>query len=85
MDEYTDYVATRWYRAPELLIGHQPYGAQVDIWALGCVFAESVSSRPLFPGSTDLDQLYLIRKTLAERATDDDEPEASTDEISTVN
>ena len=41
-DILTDYVATRWYRAPELLVGETKYDSKVDIWALGCVFAEFV-------------------------------------------
>lgn len=63
-DEYTDYVATRWYRAPELLVGDTTYGFPVDVWAIGCVFAELITGQPLWPGKSDLDQLYLIRKTL---------------------
>ncbi len=63
-DEYTDYVATRWYRAPELLVGDTAYGPPVDIWAIGCVFAELISGQALWPGKSDVDQLYLIRKTL---------------------
>nr|XP_033770998.1 cyclin-dependent kinase-like 4 isoform X2 [Geotrypetes seraphini] len=63
-DDYTDYVATRWYRAPELLVGDTQYGAAVDIWAIGCVFAELLSGQPLWPGKSDMDQLYLIIRTL---------------------
>lgn len=63
-DYYTDYVATRWYRAPELLVGDTQYGPPVDVWAIGCVFAELLSGIPLWPGKSDMDQLYLIRKTL---------------------
>ena len=70
-DYYTDYVATRWYRAPELLVGDTQYGPAVDVWALGCVFAELLSGIPLWPGKSDMDQLYLIRKTLGELETDD--------------
>lgn len=47
--EMTDYVATRWYRSPELLVG-APYSKEVDIWALGCIFAEIIDGNPLFPG-----------------------------------
>ena len=65
-DDYTDYVATRWYRSPELLVGDTQYGPPVDIWAIGCVFAELISGQPLWPGRSDVDQLYLIRKTLGE-------------------
>ncbi|XP_059504390.1 cyclin-dependent kinase-like 4 [Stegostoma tigrinum] len=63
-DDYTDYVATRWYRAPELLVGDTQYGATVDIWAVGTVFAELVSGQALWPGKSDVDQIYLIIRTL---------------------
>ena len=63
-EPYTDYVATRWYRAPELLVGDTQYGPPVDVWAVGCVFAELVKGDALWPGKSDVDQLYLIRKTL---------------------
>ncbi|KAM7540579.1 hypothetical protein Aperf_G00000044358 [Anoplocephala perfoliata] len=63
-DTYTDYVATRWYRSPELLVGDTHYGPPVDIWAVGCVFAEMLTRLPLWPGRSDLDQLYLITKNL---------------------
>ncbi|KAI9206349.1 cyclin-dependent kinase-like 2 [Polychytrium aggregatum] len=62
--KYTDYVATRWYRAPELLVGDTEYGKAVDVWATGCIFAEILTGQPLFPGDTDLDQLYRIMKCL---------------------
>ncbi|XP_064600510.1 cyclin-dependent kinase-like 1 [Liolophura sinensis] len=65
-DEYTDYVATRWYRAPELLVGDTQYGPPVDIWAIGCVFAELLTGQALWPGRSDVDQLYLIKKTLGD-------------------
>jgi cyclin-dependent kinase-like len=61
--KYTDYVATRWYRAPELLVGDVSYGKPVDVWALGCMFAELSDGQPLFPGESDLDQLCLIIQT----------------------
>lgn len=63
-ENYTDYVATRWYRAPELLVGDTMYGPPVDIWAIGCVFAELVRGEALWPGKSDADQLYLIRTSL---------------------
>lgn len=65
-DDYTDYVATRWYRAPELLVGDTKYGPPVDVWAIGCVLAELISGQALWPGRSDVDQLYLIRKTLGD-------------------
>ncbi|XP_078034171.1 cyclin-dependent kinase-like 4 [Augochlora pura] len=60
----TDYVATRWYRSPELLLGEPRYGKPVDIWATGCLYAEMVTGSPLFPGDSDVDQLYRITKVL---------------------
>lgn len=63
-DKYTDYVATRWYRAPELLVGDTQYGPPVDIWAIGCVVAEMLTGSPLWPGRSDLDQLFQIINTL---------------------
>ncbi|XP_064090290.1 cyclin-dependent kinase-like 4 isoform X2 [Macrobrachium nipponense] len=65
-ENYTDYVATRWYRAPELLVGDTQYGPAVDVWAIGCVLAEMVKGEALWPGKSDVDQLYLIRKTLGD-------------------
>ncbi|KAK6621531.1 Cyclin-dependent kinase-like 1 [Polyplax serrata] len=65
-ENYTDYVATRWYRAPELLVGDTMYGPPVDIWAIGCVFAELVRGEALWPGKSDADQLYLIRTSLGD-------------------
>lgn len=64
--EYTDYVATRWYRAPELLVGDTQYGPPVDVWAIGCVHAELVRGEALWPGKSDVDQLYQIRKTVGD-------------------
>lgn len=57
---YTSYVATRWYRAPELLLHPGRYDASVDIWAIGCLAAELLTGRPAFPGKTDSDQLSKI-------------------------
>ncbi|XP_013383012.1 cyclin-dependent kinase-like 5 [Lingula anatina] len=60
---YTDYVATRWYRSPELLLG-APYGKAVDIWAIGCILGELSDGQPLFPGESEIDQLYMIQKVM---------------------
>ncbi|KAI5234965.1 Cyclin-Dependent Kinase-Like 1 [Manis pentadactyla] len=63
---YTDYVATKWYHSPELLVRDRQYGPPVDVWAIGCVFADLLSGVPLWPGQSDVDQLYLIKKTLGD-------------------
>jgi len=61
---YTDYVSTRWYRAPELLVGDANYTTSVDVWAIGCIFAELYNGLPLFPGDSDLHTLQLIMETI---------------------
>ncbi|NWT55730.1 CDKL2 protein, partial [Erythrocercus mccallii] len=61
---YTDYVATRWYRAPELLVGDSKYGRPVDVWAIGSLITEMLTGEPLFPGDSDIDQLFHITKCL---------------------
>lgn len=62
--DMTEYVATRWYRAPELLLGSNNYGKEVDFWAIGCIMGELTDGQPLFPGESEIDQLYLIQKML---------------------
>ena len=60
----TDYVATRWYRAPEIITGWSHYGKAVDMWAVGCVLAELLGRKPIFPGSNSQHQLELICQCL---------------------
>ena len=62
--ELTDYVATRWYRSPELLLGLTHYGYEVDIWAIGCIMGELLDGAALFPGESDVDQLFIIQTVL---------------------
>lgn len=61
---YTHEVVTLWYRAPDVLMGSNTYSTPVDIWSVGCIFAEMVNGRPLFPGSNNEDQLHRIFKVL---------------------
>lgn len=63
-EKLTDYVATRWYRSPELLITSGYYGPEVDYWAIGCIMGELADGDPLFPGDNELDQLAVIQKVL---------------------
>lgn len=60
----TEYVATRWYRAPEIMLTFQEYTTAIDVWLVGCILAEMLSGRPLFPGRDYHDQLWLIMKVL---------------------
>lgn len=61
---YTHEVVTLWYRAPEILLGCKYYSTSVDIWSLGCIFAEMITRRALFPGDSEIDQLFRIFRTL---------------------
>jgi len=55
--QFTHYVVTRWYRAPELLFGAKQYGEGIDMWSVGCIFAELMLRTPYLPGDSDIDQL----------------------------
>lgn len=57
---YTHEVVTLWYRAPEILLGSQNYSTPVDIWSVGCIFAELVNRAPLFVGDSEIDQIFRI-------------------------
>ena len=59
-NQLTEYVVTRWYRAPELLCGNESYGLPIDLWSIGCILAEMLGRTPLFPGRDVLTQLKLI-------------------------
>jgi len=61
---YTHEVVTLWYRAPEILLGSKFYSTSVDTWSLGCIFAEMVTRKPLFPGDSEIDQLFRIFRIL---------------------
>ncbi|CAK7355997.1 unnamed protein product [Dovyalis caffra] len=57
---YTEYVSTRWYRAPEVLLQSYLYSSKVDMWAMGAIMAELLTLRPLFPGTSEADEIYKI-------------------------
>lgn len=61
---YTHEVVTLWYRAPEILLGGKEYSTPVDIWSVGCIFAEIATRQPLFPGDSEIDQLFKIFRAL---------------------
>lgn len=67
----TDYVATRWYRAPEVLLGSSTYTKGIDLWSLGCIHAELLTGRPLFPGTSTLNQLERIIDAIGAPAPED--------------
>lgn len=59
---WTEYISTRWYRAPECLLTDGWYGAEMDLWGVGCVLFETLALFPLFPGSNEADQIERIHK-----------------------
>ncbi|PNX82942.1 mitogen-activated protein kinase 4-like protein, partial [Trifolium pratense] len=70
-DFMTEYVVTRWYRAPELLLNCSEYTSAIDVWSVGCIFAEIMTKEPLFPGKDYVHQLRLVTEVrLTIRALD---------------
>eukprot|EP00884_Botryococcus_braunii_P013709 jgi/Botrbrau1/22339/Bobra.0002s0017.1 len=67
----TDYVATRWYRAPEILFGSNRYTYGVDMWSAGCILGELLGGKPIFPGSSTLNQLQRIMEVTGRPGKDD--------------
>jgi cyclin-dependent kinase 1 len=61
---YTHEVITLWYRAPEILLGTQRYSLPVDMWSIGCIFAEMSRGKPIFQGDSEIDQLFQIFRIL---------------------
>jgi cyclin-dependent kinase len=67
---YTHEVVTLWYRSPDVLMGSRKYSTPVDIWSVGCIFAEMINGQSLFPGSTETDQLQRIFQKLGTPSED---------------
>ncbi|KAJ2904686.1 hypothetical protein MKZ38_007427 [Zalerion maritima] len=61
---YTHEVVTLWYRAPEVLLGGRQYSTGIDMWSVGCIFAEMVTKKPLFPGDSEIDEIFKIFRVL---------------------
>jgi p38 MAP kinase len=62
--QMTGYVSTRYYRAPEIMLTWQKYDVEVDIWSAGCIFAEMLEGKPLFPGKDHVNQFSIITELL---------------------
>ncbi len=60
MPVLTEYVATRWYRAPEILLGSTKYTKAVDMWSIGCILGELVLGKAIFPGTSTLNQIERV-------------------------
>eukprot|EP00747_Dinoflagellata_sp_TGD_P209846 gnl/TRDRNA2_/TRDRNA2_83221_c0_seq2.p1 gnl/TRDRNA2_/TRDRNA2_83221_c0~~gnl/TRDRNA2_/TRDRNA2_83221_c0_seq2.p1 ORF type:complete len:444 (+),score=78.51 gnl/TRDRNA2_/TRDRNA2_83221_c0_seq2:81-1412(+) len=67
----TDYVATRWYRAPEILLGSTAYTKGVDVWSVGCILGELLSGKPIFPGTSTMNQLDRIMEVTGRPISED--------------
>jgi mitogen-activated protein kinase 1/3 len=67
----TEYVATRWYRAPEIMLDYRQYTKAIDVWSVGCILAEMLNSKPLLPGENDSDQINLIFELLGTPTAED--------------
>jgi serine/threonine protein kinase len=70
-EEKTEYVVTRWYRAPEVILNASEYSKAVDIWSVGCILAELLGRTPLFPGEDFLDQVQRIISVLGTPSQED--------------
>ena len=70
-DNLTEYVVTRWYRAPEVILSSSEYSKQIDVWSVGCIFAELLGRAPLFPGEDYLDQVQRIIGVLGTPSPED--------------
>ena len=60
-------MVTLWYRAPEILLGQRTYAPAVDMWSIGTIFVEMVNRRPLWPGDSEIDELFRIFRWVARR------------------
>jgi len=67
----TEYVVTRWYRAPEIMLACHEYSKPIDVWSVGCIFAELIQRKPYFPGDDYIDQLTIITEKLGKLSESD--------------
>jgi mitogen-activated protein kinase 15 len=67
----TDYIATRWYRAPEILLGSTKYTKGVDMWSVGCILGELLGGKPMFPGTSTMNQLDRIIEVTGRPSAED--------------
>lgn len=60
----TEYVATRWYRAPEILLGSTKYTKAVDMWSVGCILGEMINGKAIFPGVSTMNQIERVLEVI---------------------
>lgn len=66
----SDYIATRWYRAPEVILSWKHYTAAIDVWSVGCILAELLTRKPLLPAPSEEEQIELITDLLGNPSED---------------
>ena len=81
----TEYVATRWYRSPEIVLGSNQYSKAVDMWSVGCILAELINEKPLFPGKSTLNQIEMILGVIGKPSFQDMKSINSENTISIIN
>lgn len=69
----TDYITTRWYRAPEVVLSWKKYSTAIDMWSVGCIFAEMLTREKLFPGHEQEEQLQMIIEMMGFPPADEQE------------
>ena len=62
--QLTKYVVTRWYRAPEIMLGYHHYDNSIDMWSMGCIFGEMATGAPLFAGDSEIDTIFKVFQKL---------------------
>lgn len=67
----TEYVATRWYRAPEILLGSKKYTKAVDMWSVGCILGEMIVGKAIFPGTSTLNQIERVLELTGKPSQED--------------
>lgn len=66
----TDYIATRWYRAPEVILSWKRYSTAIDVWSIGCILAELITRKPLLPATSEEEQIQLITDLIGNPSED---------------
>lgn len=81
----TEYVATRWYRAPEIVLGSNQYSKAVDMWSVGCILGELITGKAIFPGKSTINQIELILDLLGRPTPEDIESMGATSDYAILN
>jgi serine/threonine protein kinase len=66
----TDYIATRWYRAPEVILSWRQYTGAIDVWSVGCIVGELIRRKPLLPAQNEQDLMHMITNLIGNPSTD---------------